>query len=587
MHRVVPVLLASLACGLAATHARAADRPNVIVVVTDDQGYGDLSCHGNPVLNTPNLDALHAESVRLTDFHVDPTCSPTRAALMSGRYSTRTGVWHTIAGRSLMHPDEVSLAERFRDAGYATGIRGKWHLGDNAPCLPGQQGFDDVFVHGGGGVGQVPDHWGNDYFSDIYFRGGGRDPEPAEGYCTDVWFRDAERFVRTHRDEPFFLYVATNAPHSPYLVPDEEVAPFEAAGVESPRAEFYGMIARIDREFGRFRRTLGELGLAENTVLVFLTDNGTAAGARNGGFNAGMRGSKGSEYEGGHRVPCFVHWPAGNIGGPGRGFDLGGLTAHVDLFPTLYSLAGVEPGDPPRGPRDGIDLSRWLRGAKLAFPPRTLFVHSQRIERPEKWRKCAVMTDRWRLVNGEELYDIEADPGQKRDLAADRPGILAELREAYEGWWRSLEPVFDERVNILLPAGDTPVTLTAHDWHDPQNRPVPWNQPSILKEPMSTGWWAVEVPEDGHYEFTLRTRPPETDAVPMGARSVRVSYRNGSLAAGVTPDAGDAVVTLDLPAGPTALRAELIGADGEVRGAYYVVVRRVGPLLEPPVIGRD
>ena len=574
VHRVVPLLLALTACGFAGPGARAGDRPNVIVVVTDDQGYGDLSCHGNPVLKTPNLDALHAGSVRLTDFHVDPTCSPTRAALMTGRYSTRTGVWHTIAGRSLLHPDEVTLPERFAAAGYATAIRGKWHLGDNTPCLPGQRGFGDVFVHGGGGVGQVPDYWGNDYFSDTYFRGGGRSPEPTGGYCTDVWFRDAEQFVRDHRDEPFFLYLATNAPHGPYLVPEEEVAPFKAAGIESPRAEFYGMIARIDREFGRFRRTLDELGLADDTIFVFLTDNGTAAGARNGGFNAGMRGAKGSEFDGGHRVPCFVRWPAGGVGGPEKGRDVDGLAAHVDLFDTLCALAGIEAGDSPRGSRDGVDLSERLRGEEPMPPPRTLFVHSQRIERPGQWRRCAVMTDRWRLVNGTKLYDIDADPGQGIDLAARHPDRVAEMRKSYEEWWTSLTPVFDERVNLLLPTGEIPATFTAHDWHEPNNRPVPWNQPSIRKEPRATGWWAVDVPEAGRYDFTLRTRPPETDAVPMDAVTVRVSCGDVAAEETVSPTDGDATVPLDLPAGPAELRAELIDAAGEVRGAYYVVVRR-------------
>ena len=346
--------LALLACGFAGDEPPNA-RLNVVLVLTDDQGYGDLSCHGNPVLRTPHLDRLHAESVRLTDFHVDPTCSPTRAALYTGRYSTRTGVWHTIQGRSLMRPDEHTLAERLRDSGYRTGLIGKWHLGDDTPLRARDQGYDFTFTHGGGGVGQTPDHWGNDYFGDTYTRfrrplqnddssspSGEEELVTVDGYCTDEWFAAADRFVtRNHpatTGRPFFLTVSTNAPHAPFRVPEAYAEPYREAGVESPRAEFYGMIACIDARLGEFRERLDDLGLAENTVFLFATDNGTAAGHRNGGFNAGMRGAKGSAYEGGHRVPCFVHWPAGGIGG---GRDVSGLTAHVDVLPTLLDLCDV------------------------------------------------------------------------------------------------------------------------------------------------------------------------------------------------------------------------------------------------------
>ena len=191
--------------------------PNVVLVVTDDQGYGDLGCHGNPILRTPNLDALYRRSVRLTDFHVGPTCAPTRASLMTGRYCNRTGVWHTIMGRSLLRRDEVTMADVFAAGGYRTGIFGKWHLGDNYPYRPQDRGFHEVLIHGGGGVGQTPDAWGNDYFDDTYLHNG--TPEKFSGYCTDVWFDGAMRFIEDNRDRPFFAYLATNAPHSPYRVP--------------------------------------------------------------------------------------------------------------------------------------------------------------------------------------------------------------------------------------------------------------------------------------------------------------------------------------------------------------------------------
>ncbi len=191
-------------------------RPNIILVMTDDQGYGDLGCHGNKIIKTPNLDKFYKQSVRLTNFHVDPTCSPTRSALMTGQYSARVGVWHTIMGRSLLRQGELTIADILRAAGYATGIFGKWHLGDNYPCRPQDRGFEEVFIHGGGGVGQTPDYWGNNYFDDTYWHNG--KTKKVKGYCTDIWFDAAMKFMTKNKKRPFFCYIPTNAAHGPYIV---------------------------------------------------------------------------------------------------------------------------------------------------------------------------------------------------------------------------------------------------------------------------------------------------------------------------------------------------------------------------------
>ncbi len=216
-------------------------RPNVVLVITDDQGYGDLGCHGNPVLKTPSIDALHADSVRLADFHVGPTCAPTRAGLYTGHYANSTGMWHTIGGRSLLREDELTLADALRAGGYRTGLFGKWHLGNSPPYRPQDRGFDEVVTHGGGGISQTPDHWGNDYFDDTYTVNG--ESRNFEGYCTDVWFREALRFLERHRDRPFFCAVAPNAPHSPYNVEPRYSAPYRGL-VPEERAKLYGMIAK-------------------------------------------------------------------------------------------------------------------------------------------------------------------------------------------------------------------------------------------------------------------------------------------------------------------------------------------------------
>ena len=415
--QVITVLSLLLLGSLPPTAAAAATRPNVVLIMTDDQGFGDLACHGNKILKTPALDRLHSQSVRLTNYHVDPTCSPTRSALLTGRYSTRTGVWHTIMGRSMMHTDEVTLAEVFAAGNYRTGCFGKWHLGDNYPLRPQDQGFHEVLVHGGGGVGQTPDFFGNDYFDDTYWHNG--QTVKQKGYCTDVFFDAALRFIDGKSsngggDKPFFCYIPTNAAHGPFLVADKYKKPYLDAGVPARRAAFYGMIANIDENVARLRKHLAASGLADNTLLIFTTDNGTAAGAgRGGGFNAGLRGTKGSEFDGGHRVPCFWYWPAGGLTG---GRDVAQVTAHIDMLPTLSTICGLKPLTDRT--IDGTSLVPLLSGNVDKWPARTLFVHSQRLEFPRKLRKCAVMTDRWRLVNGKQLFDLNADYGQKTTITS-------------------------------------------------------------------------------------------------------------------------------------------------------------------------
>lgn len=560
---------------LTATIAPAGDRPNVVLVITDDQGYGDIGAHGNRMLRTPTIDRLHSQSVRLTDFHVDPTCSPTRSALMTGRYSTRTGVWHTIAGRSLMNPRETTLAEIFAASGYATAQFGKWHLGDNFPLRPQDQGFQKTLHHRGGGVTQSPDFWGNDYFDDTYWREDGT-PQKCSGYCTNVWFDAALEFIREHRDGPFLCYLATNAPHSPYFVAEEYKQPYVAAGVPEPMASFYGMIANFDENLARLLTTLDELRLAENTILIYMTDNGSAAGylpdaAQGGwtGFNAGMRDRKASEYDGGHRVPCFVRWPSGGIGG---GRDVDRLAAHFDMLPTLADLCGLQV---PGGLQwDGISLAAALRGDMQSFPQpeRTLIVHSQRLERPQKWRKSSVLTEQWRLVNGAELYDIRRDPGQRTDIATANADVVQSLRAAYDSWWDSLRPAFDEEVRIVLGSvAANPTLLCCHDWH---GDPIPVNQETVARDPAQNGYWSVDVLQAGNYEFRLRSRPP---GIPQSIQANRARIRTESLVQDVAamPGADSAAVVVRLPAGPTHLWAEFLTGDRVDRGAYYVEVERL------------
>jgi len=559
----------------------AKSRPNVILVMTDDEGYGDLGCHGNDVIRTPNLDKLHGQSIRLTNFHVGPTCSPTRAALMTGRYCNRTGVWHTIMGRSLLREDEVTMADVFASNGYRTGIFGKWHLGDNYPYRPQDRGFQEVLVHKGGGIGQGLDYWGNDYFDDTYFRNG--KPEEFKGYCTDVWFAEAMKFIEANKYRPFFCYLATNAPHAPHIVPEQYSRYYIDKGVNQRTARFYGMITNIDENMGRLLAKLDELGLADNTIIIFMTDNG---GDPTGGemFNAGMRGFKGSPYDGGHRVPCFIRWPGGGLEG---GKDIERLTAHIDLLPTLIELCQMD--RPAKVKFDGTSIAALLAGGTANWPDRVLVTDSQRVDYPIKWRRSATMTDRWRLINGSELYDIKADPGQKDNIAEKHPEVVKRLRRAYEDWWEDVSQRFDEYCPIVIGSEkQNPTCLMSHDLHGQ----VVWNHEQVRRGQRADGFWAIRLERDGTYEFSVRRWPvelnkPITESLDIqqtepersriSATHARLKVADFDVTKPVVPGAVDVKFQVKLKAGASRLQAWLINdlGDGQTFGAYYVYAKYI------------
>jgi hypothetical protein len=345
-----------------------------------------------------------------------------------------------------------------------------------------------------------------------------------------------------------------------------------------PNAAFYGMITNIDENMGRLMKKLKALGLEKDTILIFMTDNGTAAGIRKGlGFNSGMRGTKGSEYDGGHRVPCFIRWPSGGLKG---GRDVSQLTAHIDMLPTLISLCGLKK---PRGVNfDGDSLAPLLKDRISSWSDRTLLVHSQRIEYPEKWRKSAVMTERWRLVNGKELYDITTDPGQINNIADKHPKVVEELRQAYEDWWADLSKGFDEYCETIIGSDkENPVRLMSHDWHTPR---VPWHQGAVRSGMQANGFWAVEVERDGRYEFALRRWPIEVD-IPITAAiakgkalnitKARLKIADVDVSKPVPKDAHAVTFRVQLKACKTRLQTWFTDDKGEFRGAYYVYVKRL------------
>jgi len=557
-------------------------RPNVILIMIDDQGYADMAAHGHPHLITPNMDRLWRESVRLEQFHVDPTCSPTRSALMTGRYSGRVGVWHTIMGRYLLREDESTIAEIYQAAGYRTGIFGKWHLGDTFPYSPRFRGFDDAVVHGGGGVGQTPDFWGNDYFEDHYNDNGTW--RPFQGYCTDVWFREALRFIRDSGEQPFFLYLPTNAAHQtrPH-VPERYRARYAAVDTTDNLRTYWGMLSNIDDNLGVLLERLEHQNLLENTVLIFMTDNGsTMAPAQypkaeqatwSETYNAGMRGHKGSHYDGGHRAFCFIHYPAGGLVG---GRELRRITAHIDMLPTLLEICGIKP---PAGIEfDGRSLVPLMANPTSEdWPERTLVVQSQRVIDPVKWRQTSVMTDRWRLVDNRELYDIQADGGQQVNLIQQHPEVAAGLSSFYDQWWNDISRRHDETTPLYIGAEEeNPVQLNAHDWMPPMEGGTPWNQPEISKRAVANGTWNVRVARDGRYALTLRERPAGA-AFPIRATKAQLQIADhDKLLKAVEEDATGARFEVNFAAGESRIKTWLIEPDGTTRGAYFVDVEYLG-----------
>jgi arylsulfatase A-like enzyme len=540
---------ASLAApGLAAlaNDGPAQRRPNVILILTDDQGCGDLGCHGNEKIRTPNIDRLYGESVRLTQFYVCPVSAPTRASLMTGRYNFRTGAIDTFLGRAMMHPDEVTLPEMLGASGYRTGIFGKWHLGDNYPMRAMDQGFQESLVHRGGGIGQPSDPPGNGYFDPILLHNGVDGKH--SGYCTDIFTDATLRFMEDNREQPFFAYLSTNAPHTPLEIADSYVEPYTAMGLDERDAKVYGMITNIDDNVGKLVAKLDELGLAEDTIFIFMTDNGPQWER----YNVGMRGRKGTVYEGGIRVPCFVRWPRALTAGT----EIDRIAAHIDMAPTLLEACGAE--KPTNVAFDGVNLMPLLRGEGVEWPDRSLYFQWHRGDEPELYRACAARTQRHKLVDGKELYDLESDPGEQRDISAENPDVVAEMRQGYEEWFRDVGATrgyAPPRIAIGTEF-ENPVTLTRQDWRGSDG----WSDDDL-------GYWEVEVHRAGTYDIMLRFRSREAGEAHLKIGDVALSLP-------IEKDASEcAFDAVQLGPGEGRLEASVVRG-AETVGVAYVDVKR-------------
>ncbi|MBE7494315.1 MAG: arylsulfatase [Verrucomicrobiaceae bacterium] len=529
----------------------AAQRPNVLLIITDDQGYGDFSIHGNPHLQTPHIDRLGREGVRFDRFYVNSFCAPTRAALLTGRWPLRTGVHGVTHNKEAMKPSEVTLAEAFKPQGYRTACIGKWHNGEQFPFTPGGQGFEHVFGFNNG-------HW-NNYFDATLLRG--TKHEPTKGYITDVLTDEAMKFIAARQKEPFFCYLAYNAPHSPYQVPDKYFDKFKAKGFEDNVAAFYGMCENIDDNVGRLLAHLDTLKIAENTIVLFLTDNGGTAGVKI--YNAGMRGGKTSVHEGGTRVPLFIRWPA--AGWTPR--VVKEIVSHIDLFPTLMDLCDVEISD---SKLDGVSLKPLLQNIG-SWPERTLFTHNP-IDETNKF-PGAVRTQRYRLVReikgpagGSkakandaaatpwQLYDMENDPGQEKNIAQQHPELVQELAAKYDAWFADISR--DGLKRFPIPVGHAehnPVEL-----HAPQafyDAPLHFASGPGFANDWLTGWTTANA--KARFEI---------DVAAAGDYDIEIAYA-AAAEAKLRLSGGGSVLDSTLPVA-TALEIPLLHRDEEGKARY-------------------
>lgn len=513
-------------------------RPNVILILTDDQGYGPIGSHGDVNVKTPHMDRLHEESVRFTNFHVQPNCAPTRALLLTGRPPLANGVWATIRGRSLLRRGETTVADSFKAGGYKTALFGKWHLGDNYPFRPQDRGFEEVLVHGGGGVGNIQDYWANNYFDDHYLHNGKW--EHFEGYCTDVWFEEALKYIEKNKDKPFFAMISTNAPHLPLVAPQAYVDSYkdqEALLAQPGTAEFYAMVTNIDDNLGRLRAKLDSLNLGDNTILIFMSDNGSLLQFTK--WNAGMAGGKGRMWDGGHRVPFFISWPAGFNGGR----DIGVLTSGMDLRPTLEEFCGLESS--PGSADEGKSLVPLIRGRTPSWIDRLICLDYQnQLQTPQKNNPHVVMQGNWRWLTenragpltweervdyilpdpGGELHNLDVDPGQRHDVKAEHAERVRAMQASYDRWWRTLnsrDPATGHEI-VIGSDQENPTTLTTHDI----SGEVAWNHDQVLAGFRATGHWEVEVVHSGQYDFSLRRYPAKTGDPILGTIPVPAKLRN-------------------------------------------------------------
>jgi arylsulfatase len=584
-------------------------QPNVIIIMTDDQGYGEMSCHGNPILQTPHIDKLAEQSTQFSDFHVSPMCAPTRGQLLTGLDAARNGCVNVSSGRALLRKEIPTMADIFRDNGYETGVFGKWHLGDNFPYRPQDRGFKESVWFPSSHIGSVPDYWGNDYFNDTYVHNGKR--EKFYGYCTDIFFNQAIKHIQNAaaRDKPFLVYIPTNTPHWPYFAKEEDIQAiknaYEEASIDEKNLKdkdglikYLAMIRNIDTNIGRIRNFLSDNNLEKNTIFIFLTDNGSIFSTQY--YDAGMRGMKTQLWEGGHRVPLFIHYPNGEF----TVKMVDGLTQVQDILPTLVDLCGLELSG--NISFDGMSLVPQLKENKLIPKDRILVINYSRMpmgfEYPSPYGQSLVRKDksvvlwkRWRLIENRELYNLEKDPMQTTNVVDKYPDVLIKMRTYLKNWWESVKDLANDPQRIIIGnAKENPMMLTACEWLD-----VFVDQQGQVKSGTEkNGYWLLDVEEAGTYEFELRRWPKELDRAlsdsELGRQEILLQtarlfidaalhqkeylpYGYEGATIKLAPEDKSATFRVDLKKGPIALHTwfDKKGWYNTAFGAYYVYVKKL------------
>lgn len=512
----------------------AQNRPNIVLMMTDDQGYGDIGEHGNPYLKTPHIESIGKDGVEMTRFFAYPNCSASRAAILTGRYPYRTGVTAVTQVDHFMNTSEETIAEVLGKNGYRTGIFGKWHVGDNAPMRPTDQGFQEALVHKGGGIGQAAGPAGNTYFDPVLEHN--NVSKKYEGYCDDIFTDATLDFISKKSKQPFFAYLATNLPHFPLQVPDEKAAPYRKLGLHEDNALTYGMIDNIDINVGRVLARLKELGIEDNTIVIFLSDNGprnrrTKNDVYPGRWSANLRGTKTSVYENGTRVPFYVRWPKNIL----KGKKMKTMGAIIDVFPTLLDACNITPSKNVK--IDGISLLPLWQEKPVDLDNRVFFMQMHYGPTPFKYMHFAARTQNYKLVSPHdfphgivheptdhelknvlknlELYDVENDPSERVNIANQHPEIVDDFLSRYEDWFDEVTEERDKKgiQRIYLGSELQPnVILSRFDWGGPRviSR-FDYGGPRVIED-NQLGHWRVKT-EAGSYEISLDLPELDNDGI--------------------------------------------------------------------------
>jgi arylsulfatase A len=472
---------------------RAVEKPNIVLIMIDDAGWGDLTSNGNPWVTTPNIDQIRKDGLTVNRFYVSPLCAPTRASLLTGRYHLRTGTASVTGGLETMRTEEITVAEILRDAGYATGIFGKWHNGAHYPENAMGQGFSEF-------TGFSAGHWTNYFDTKLQHN---NEMVDTKGYITDVLTDAALGFIEKNKSKPFLCYIPYNAPHGPFQVPDKYYDSYKNVDISNQDKAIYGMIDNLDENIGRVMDKLDQLKLTNNTIVVFLSDNGPNSDR----YNGNMKGKKGSVNEGGVRVPFFITWP-GHIK---KGSEIDKIAAHIDVLPTLLDLIGVK--FPKEIQFDGKSLVPLIQDKNAEWAERNIFSHTYRNKKLQP-APGAIRNSKYRFIvdeKGNELYDMELDPEQKVNIALSEPKLLKDFEFQYKNWFKDVTEKGIRSEITKIGYDQSPVTELftpdvsfkkgvvynsgngyAHDWL------IGWNNTNDKAD------WTIEVVQDGMFQIELK-----------------------------------------------------------------------------------